>query len=164
MIRPWGCHESNAIGLDPCRGRSVGLSCQTSPYELFRSWQFKHGRKICKTVRSYLYRIRHTRIKSSYHVAQVVQSAVAWRGYVQCIVACHLHVRCCAVLDWAVTNTALQTAVKHSYLENFRLLLSTRADPTIRGGNYGSPLKAAPAKDKHYHVASFLRRYMTSSP
>jgi len=61
-------------------------------------------------------------------------------------------------------ETALQAAAKHGNLENVKWLLSVGADPTIEGGRYGNPLKAAMAgKDKHYHVANYLKRYIKSA-
>jgi len=56
-------------------------------------------------------------------------------------------------------GTALQAAAVHGHLENVKLLLECGADPAIEGGKYGNPLKSALAKEKHYHVANFLRRH-----
>ena len=57
-------------------------------------------------------------------------------------------------------ETALQAAAKHGCLANMKFLLSVGADPTIEGGRYVSPWKAALAgKNKHYHVANYLKRH-----
>jgi len=60
-------------------------------------------------------------------------------------------------------ETALQAAAKHGHLRNAKLLLGAGADPTLEGGRYGTPLQAALAgKEKHYHVANFLKRHTAS--
>ncbi|EWC45586.1 hypothetical protein DRE_05444 [Drechslerella stenobrocha 248] len=67
-------------------------------------------------------------------------------------------------LQGGIHGTALKCAAYKGHLEIVELLLKNGADPYIEAGKYATPILAAEAeieRTKKYHVANFLRRYMT---